>query len=55
MAYQQYLHVDSLYSNLKAMIRPLDTKHKKAAFEDNKNKIINDYPITLIVQSFDFL
>ena len=26
-----------LYSTLRVMTRPLDTIHKKAAFEDNKN------------------
>ena len=29
--------VDSLCSNLKAVTRPLDIKHSKAAFKDNKN------------------
>ena len=29
--------VDSLHSTLKAVTRPLDTNHKKAAFKDNEN------------------
>ena len=29
--------VDSLYSTLKVMTRPIDTKHKKVAFKDNEN------------------
>ena len=28
---------DSLCSNLKAVTRPLDTKHSKAAFKDDEN------------------
>ena len=41
------MSVDSLYSNLKAIMRPLDTKHKKSTFKDNKIKLFNDYPVTL--------
>ena len=29
--------VDILYSTLKAVMRPLNTKHKRAAFQDKEN------------------
>ena len=29
--------VNSLYSNLKAVTKPLDIKHSKAVFKDNEN------------------
>ena len=29
--------VDFLHNTLKAVTRPLDTKHEKAAFKDNEN------------------
>ena len=31
------MSVDSLYSTLKPVTRPIDTKHKKVAFKDNEN------------------
>ena len=31
--------VDSLYSTLKAVTRPLDTKHKMAALKDNEKLV----------------
>ena len=42
--------VDSLHSTLKAVTRPLDTKHKKVAFQDNEKstvKLIYGYLVTL--------
>ena len=42
--------IDALYNNLKAMTKPVDIKHSKAALDDIEVTLIilfNDYSVTL--------
>ena len=42
--------IDSLYGNLKAVMKPVDIKHSKAALDDIEVapiKLFNDYTVTL--------